>query len=73
MSDANRKFTVSGRGRTFSDRAPYLKPQFWADPKNHFWESPSYTEEGKAYFRKNLEVMLSNIHNQIRIENSQQI
>lgn len=73
MSKQNPKFTTTGHARTFSDKSPYLKPQFWANPSNHFWESPIYTESAKEYFRRNLAVMLSNVHNQIKVLNSQEL
>lgn len=30
---------------------PYLRPVFWNNPSNHFWETEMYTEESKDYFR----------------------
>lgn len=73
MSVANPKFTKTGRARTFSDRSPYLKPQFWADSRNHFWETDTYSEKSKAYFREKFGKLLSDPRNQLRIQNSQEI
>lgn len=73
MSKQNPKTTVSGKGRTYSDRHPYLKITFWADPKNWFWESDSYTESSKAHFRLKFARLLSDPHNQQRILNSQEL
>lgn len=39
MSAINPKFTKTGRARTAADKPNYLKPQHWADPKNHFWNA----------------------------------
>lgn len=73
MSAINPHFTTSGRGRTYADKPNYLKVTFWADPANQFWESPSHTEKSKEYFRKNLANLLSNVHNRVKIQNSQKI
>lgn len=50
---------------------PYLKAAFWANPANWFWESPHHTEESKAYFRGRLNVLVSDRHNSVKIENAQ--
>lgn len=39
MSAANPKFTKTGKARTSSDKPNYLKPQHWADERNHFWNA----------------------------------
>lgn len=73
MSVSNPKFTKTGRARTYSDRAPYLKAKFWSDPAHHFWETDSYTQKAKEYFRAVYGKLLSDPRNQLRIENSQEI
>lgn len=67
-------YTRSGKRRSGSsaaDKHPYLRPEFWVLPRNHFWESPMYAESAKAYFRGNVSRMLENVHNLNKIANSQ--
>lgn len=73
MSKQNPKFTNSGRARTFSDKHPYLKPQFWANPASWFWEDETHTPKAKEYFRAKIATLLSDPHNQVRIQNSQEL
>jgi len=37
-----------------NDGHPYLKPYFWKNPTNQFWESDLFTEKAKEYFRASL-------------------
>ena len=34
---------------------PCSNKDFWLKPENHFWETESYTKEGKEYLRKFVE------------------
>lgn len=36
---------------------PYLRRDFWLNPINHFWETPTHTEAAKEYFRSKVEAM----------------
>lgn len=73
MSKQSPRFTNTGRARTFSDKAPYLKPQFWMNPANQFWEDEHHTERAKEYFRSKLQSMMANVHNRIKVQNSQEL
>ena len=46
------------RSSSGSDRHPYMKISFWADPVNHFWENDRYTESAKAYYRGVVQEMI---------------
>lgn len=35
-----------------SMKEDYQKAEFWLNPKNHYWETDMYTEEGKKYLRE---------------------
>lgn len=39
------------RSSTNSEKAPYLRLQFYENPTNQFWETSMYSEKSKDYFR----------------------
>lgn len=46
----------SKANRSNGERAlhPYMRPEFWANPRNQFWNSSLYSEKSKEYFNKRL-------------------
>ena len=42
---------------------PYQRDSFWLDEKNHFWETDSYTENGKEYCRNIVKQIKENTQN----------
>lgn len=41
-----------GKSSNTGSKEPCNRPGFWSDPKNHYWENDSYTEEGKKILRE---------------------
>jgi hypothetical protein len=49
------KSLEKGKGSSSNNHSlNYLKPLFWSNPDNHFWESEKYTEKAKEYYRRSV-------------------
>jgi hypothetical protein len=46
------KTKVQNAGSIRAARHPYLRATFWMDPRNHYWETPHYTEAEREKLRE---------------------